>query len=139
MKEQITAPDSTGTYSLVTRDIEVSVVPLHVERSSFPERGVFAFSYTVTIKNDSKESVQLLERHWVIKSAGKQIAEVVGPGVVGVQPVLEANSSFQYSSSVVIHDTFGSMEGSYTFRTESGSFFDVLIPRFDLFYPLVIH
>ena len=139
MKSELHIPDETGTYSVVTRGIQVSVVPVHLEKNSAPERGIFAFNYTVAIRNSSQETVQLLERHWVIKSAGRQIAEIVGPGVVGVEPILESNSAFEYSSTVVIHDQYGSMEGSYTFRSETGSFFEVQIPRFDLLYPIMIH
>ncbi len=138
-REQPFTPDETGRYSLVTRDIYVSVVPTHLEKNSAPERGIFVFTYTVIIRNNSKESVQLLERHWVVKSAGRQVAEIVGPGVVGIEPFLESGAAFEYSSTVAIHDQFGSMEGSYTFRSQGGEFFEVVIPRFDLLYPLVIH
>lgn len=126
-------------YSLVTEGIKVTVHPEHIEDGSDPSDSVFAFSYTIKIENQSSEPVQLLERHWIIISAGKHFAEVVGPGVVGLQPVLQAGEAFEYSSSAVIEDPIGSMHGSYTFRTNGGRYFPVEIPKFDLFYPVVIH
>ena len=126
-------------YSQITDEIKISVVPEHVEESSDPVSSIFAFSYTITIENLSSNSVQLLERHWVIVSAGKQVAEVVGPGVVGVQPTLNSGQAFQYTSGAVINDPIGAMEGSYTFRDSGGKYFQVRIPRFELMYPVIFH
>ena len=100
---------------------------------------MFAFGYTIRIENLGSDAVQLLERHWKVMSAEVQIAEVVGPGVVGEQPVIEAGQTFEYRSGTVLNDPIGWMEGSYTFRATGGSFFQVRIPRFDLFYPMVLH
>lgn len=126
-------------YTQITDGIRVSVVSEPLIASSDPTRNVFSFVYTISIENLGQETAQLLERHWVIKSAGVQIAEVVGPGVIGQQPVLAAGEMFQYSSGAVIQDPVGSMEGSYTLRTEDGRYFEVMIPRFELAYPIVIH
>jgi ApaG protein len=127
------------TYSSITNGIRISVVPIFVDDSSDPLRSVFAFSYTVTIENLSDGIVQLLERHWIINSAGVQTAEVVGPGVVGVQPVLEAGQTFTYTSGAVIQEPIGSMHGSYTFCCEDGRYIEVEIPKFELQHQLVIH
>lgn len=93
------------------------------------------FAYTVTIENRSEQSVQLMERHWMIESADEQIGEVVGPGVIGLQPIVEPGKSFQYTSSCVIRDPIGAMKGSYVLRRGAGDFFVVQIPRFRLLYP----
>ena len=77
-------------YSEITHQIRVSVIPRVIAKESDPGSGVYAFGYTVTIENLGCDTVQLLERHWKVMSAEVQIAEVVGPGVVGEQPVLEA-------------------------------------------------
>jgi ApaG protein len=139
--ENMRTEDSSekGNYSLVTREIRISVVPSAIMEKSEPESGIYAFAYSITIENLGKERVQLLERHWVIMSAGVQIAEVVGPGVVGEQPVLASGETFQYTSGAVIQDPIGSMQGTYTFRLDSGKLFDVVIPRFDLHYPINLH
>lgn len=127
------------TYTAVTQHIKISVQPDHLEDSSDPNNNVFAFSYTIRIENLGDETVQLLERHWIITSGGAHLAEVVGPGVVGHQPVLESGQSYEYTSGAVIHDPIGAMKGSYTFRSNKGDFFEVAIPPFDLLYPVVIH
>jgi ApaG protein len=100
---------------------------------------VFAFSYTILIQNLSPHTAQLVERSWLIYSAGRKFADVVGPGVVGKTPILKSGQSFEYSSSAVIDAPVGTMEGRYTFLADDGARFDVEIPRFDLLYPVVIH
>lgn len=137
--EQDKANSSHSVYSQITKSIRISVVPDHLVENSDPKNDVYAFSYTITVENLSDKNVQLLERHWIIMSAGVQIAEVVGPGVVGNQPVLVPGESFEYTSGAVIHDPIGSMHGSYTFKSEDGKYFEVEIPRFDLSYPIMYH
>jgi ApaG protein len=117
-----------------TQSIVVSVNPAPIEEETRPDDGVFAFSYTVRIENRSEQTVQLLERHWLIESAGEQIGEVVGPGVVGLQPILEPGQHFEYTSLTVIKDPVGSMRGSYILSRQGGGFFTVKIPRFSLVY-----
>jgi len=127
------------SYSETTREIRVSVQPQPIAEESDPDGNIFAFAYHVTIENLGSQQVQLIERHWVILSADTQVAEVVGPGVVGLQPVLLPGESFRYSSSAVIHDPFGAMHGTYTFRGSGSEYFQVAIPRFDLLYPFIVH
>lgn len=126
-------------YQQTTDNIRILASASHLSQNSEPGNGIFAFSYTIKIENLGSETVQLLERHWVIYSNGVRIAEVVGPGVVGLQPVLAAGESHQYSSSAVIQDPHGSMEGTYTFKNMSGKYFEVKIPKFDLLYPVILH
>jgi ApaG protein len=126
-------------YCEITRGIRVSVMPEPLETSSDPERGVYAFAYTITVENLGEETVQLLERHWIITSAGSKTGEVAGPGVVGLQPTLAAGEAFRYTSGAVIQDPIGAMEGSYIFRGADDDLFEVVIPRFDLVYPMLLH
>ncbi len=133
------AKSEVGGYSMVSHNFKVSVAPAPMANESSPTENSYAFSYTVTIENLSDKTAQLLERHWVVLSAERQFAEVVGPGVIGEQPVLKPGESFTYSSGAVIEDPYGSMHGSYTFRAEDGEFFEVEIPRFELLFPVVIH
>jgi ApaG protein len=127
------------TYSLTTHDITVAVTPQLLEQQSDPIENVYAYAYTVKIKNLSSDTVQLVERHWIVMSGDKQIAEVVGEGVVGEQPILEPGIEFEYTSSTVVNDPVGAMYGSYTFRANGGKFITVEIPKFDLFYPIMVH
>ena len=126
-------------YSLTTDLIRVTVVPEHLEENSSPEEHIFAFRYTVRIENLGMVPAQLLERHWLISSGGNHLAEVVGPGVVGQQPTIEPGEIYEYASTAVIQDPTGDMVGCYTFRSESGRYFEVPIPKFDLDYPLLVH
>lgn len=122
-----------------TRDIRVTVMPEFLEDHSDPDRNVYAFAYTVTIENLSPATVQLISRHWIVNSGGAEYTQVKGDGVVGEQPVLEANDGFRYTSGTVIKDPVGSMQGTYTFTGSEGSQFNVTIPRFDLLYPHLLH
>jgi ApaG protein len=128
-----------GTFAEYRSLIQVSAVPSPLMQESREEEALFAFAYTIRIQNNSGDTVQLLERHWIIESAGEQIGEVTGAGVVGVQPVLQPGEEFEYTSSVVIKDPVGSMEGSYIFKNVSGGAFVVSIPRFILIYPTHFH
>jgi ApaG protein len=132
--------DSTSfPYSQVTENIRVSVQPSFLADSSTPELQVYSFSYTITIENLGLRRVQLLERQWTVYSGSRVIAEIVGAGVVGLQPIIEPGHSFQYTSGVVIQDAQGFMEGSYLFSSGEGESIKVAIPRFDLVYPLFVH
>ncbi len=126
-------------YKQITNNIRVSVLPEHLEDSSVLSEGVYAFAYTVRLENLGSEAVQLLERHWIIFSGEQRMREVVGPGVVGENPVLEPKMTYEYQSSAIIEHPYGSMQGTYTFRSQEGKFFQVTIPKFDLVYPVVFH
>jgi ApaG protein len=117
-----------------SQSIAVTVETTPIEEESRPSEKVFAFAYTIRIENRSSDTVQLMERHWIIESADEKIGEVVGPGVVGLQPILEPGQHFEYTSSTVIHDPVGAMRGTYIFNRAAGGFFSVQIPRFTLIY-----
>ncbi|MCB0329024.1 MAG: Co2+/Mg2+ efflux protein ApaG [Bdellovibrionales bacterium] len=129
----------TEHYSQETDGIRITVFPEYLEESSDPTESTYAFSYTIAIENLTSYQVKLLERHWVISSGGSHLAEVVGPGVLGEQPSIDAGEIFEYTSTTVIQDPMGRMEGSYTFRTEDGRYLEVPIPSFELHYPIVFH
>lgn len=126
-------------YSMITDDIRISVFSEHVFENSLPEDDVFAFRYTITIENMSGAPVQLLERHWLITSGDEPIAEIIGPGILGKQPVLQSGELLEYTSGAVIQDSFGFMEGTYTFKNQEGEYMEISIPKFDLLYPVIVH
>lgn len=121
-------------YSKVTHDILVTVTPEFLPEKSSPQEGVYAYSYDVTFENLGTKNVQLVNRHWVVMSGGRQIADVKGEGVIGEKPILQPSETYYYSSWTLIRDEIGSMLGSYTFVDEDGNFFDVAIPEFHLIY-----
>lgn len=126
-------------YQAITHQVRVAVRPEPILAQSSPDDKLFAFAYTIKIENLGDSTVQLMDRHWLIYSDGKRFAEVVGPGVVGVQPKLEPGEEFEYTSSAIIDEPIGAMEGTYTFEGENKGRFEVAIPKFDLHFPLVLH
>lgn len=121
-------------YVETSAEVRIKVVPELIVSETDPFENRYVFAYHIEIENLRFETIQLIERHWVIHSGGRQIGEVFGPGVIGEQPVLKPRSIYRYSSSAVIKDPVGEMFGSYTFRSDSGEFFEATIPRFDLIF-----
>jgi ApaG protein len=102
-------------------------------------KGRYVFAYTITIKNTGTLAAQLVSRHWIITDADNQVQEVKGEGVVGEQPLLRPNESFEYTSGTAIATPVGTMRGSYQMVAEDGVRFDAPIPEFTLSMPRVLH
>ena len=92
-------------YMANTRGIAVSVVPTYLEAKSSPRSSQYFWAYRVVIENQGRETVQLLNRHWMITNARGEFTEVKGPGVVGEQPVLKPGESHEYTSGVPLNTT----------------------------------
>jgi ApaG protein len=127
----------------VSQQIQVSAVTDFVEQQSDPGNNRFVFTYTITIKNHSPNACQLLSRHWIIQDANRKIEEVYGEGVIGQQPLIQPGEQYQYSSGAILETEIGTMEGRYFMIFDSGqpqdTQFEVLIPKFTLSVPRVIH
>ena len=75
--------------SQITQGVKISV-KTNFEGTYFKNFiGNFSFSYTITIENHSKDTVQLLMRHWEIYDSLNGVTIVDGEGVVGQKPVLK--------------------------------------------------
>ena len=98
----------------------------------------FVFSYTITITNNGNVPARLISRRWVSTDANNHVQEVRGQGVVGEQPLLKPNQSFEYTSGTVLTTQVGTMRGSYRMQADDGSEFDVDIPQFVLSVPRVL-
>ena len=83
---------------------------------SDPVRRHFFFSYEVTVTNQSEQPVQLLSRHWDIFDTNWEFREVEGPGVIGLQPVIQPGQSFIYESGCNFVSRVGQMKGYYVMR-----------------------
>lgn len=103
------------------------------------EDGRYVFAYTITITNTGSEPAQLISRHWIITDSDNQVQEVRGMGVVGEQPLLRPQESFEYTSGAAIATPVGTMRGSYQMRAEDGTTFEAPIPEFTLSMPRVLH
>jgi len=99
----------------------------------------FVFSYTINITNLGNSAARLISRHWIITDAYNNVQEVRGQGVVGEQPLLSPNQSFEYSSGTVLTTQVGTMRGSYQMQAEDGTMFEIEIPQFVLSVPRVLH
>jgi ApaG protein len=122
-------------YEAVTRGIRVRVEPQFLEHESEPDEGRYFWAYTIDIKNEGNETVQLRSRHWRITDASGRTEEVRGPGVVGQTPVLAPGASFRYTSGCPLATPSGIMVGTYQMTSEDGSLFNVAIPAFSLDSP----
>ena len=134
-----TSENISTPYKQTTDNITVSVEPKPQMEGSNPALYIFAFTYEIQIENNGNDNVQLVRRHWIITSGDKLADEVVGDGVVGLQPIIIPGQVFQYGSGAVIDQPMGSMEGIYIFQGSDGEEFEVIIPKFDLVFPTVYH
>ena len=123
----------------LTRGIRVRIDSRFESGRSDPEAGTWFFSYTVRIRNEGHETVQLISRHWIITDADGEVEEVRGPGVIGQQPVLAPGQSFEYTSGCPLGTSFGTMQGTYQMVSRSGEAFDVEIAPFALSLPFAIN
>jgi len=127
------------TNSATQTGIDISVKTSYLQQQSDPQKKTYAFSYTITIRNNREEPVRILSRHWIITDQHNHVEEVKGKGVVGQQPLIQPGSSFEYSSGTVIASEVGDMHGSYTMETSSGEVFEAPIPLFVLAQPHLLH
>lgn len=123
----------------VTNHVRVEVESEYAPERSQPFQHEWFFLYTVRIKNEGGEKVQLLSRHWIVTDATGHTEEYKGPGVVGEQPVLGPGESFQYTSGCPLRTSTGIMRGTYQMVSESGDTFDVQIAPFALHEPYTVH
>ncbi len=117
----------------ITKGIKISVATNYEGIHLNDQKKLFAFSYLITIENQSTDIVQLLSRKWEIHDSLFSTETVIGDGVVGQIPILEPNESYSYTSHCLLKSTVGSMRGHYNmvnFSTKKE--FKVEIPTFQL-------
>ena len=124
----------------ITRGIKISV-NTSFEGTYFKNYKIhFAFSYEVTIENFSKDSVQLISRHWEIFDSLNEIEMVDGEGVIGKKPVLKPGEIHTYSSGCLLSSPHGAMKGFFNminFTTTKN--FRVIVPAFRLSAPYALN
>ncbi len=119
--------------------IRIEVETAFLAEQSAPQDSRYAFSYTITIRNEGDQPARLKSRHWIITDANGKVQEVRGPGVVGEQPHLKPGQGFRYSSGAVLETPVGTMQGSYQMVTDEGVPFDAPIRPFRLAIPGVLN
>jgi ApaG protein len=120
-------------------EIEVSVNAQYLDEQSDPDKGLYAFAYTIGISNRGDQPVKLVSRHWIITDDNNRVEEVKGAGVIGVQPTIEPGQKFVYTSGAILPTQFGTMQGSYEMVNSDGEHFETPIPAFLLSRPLSVH
>lgn len=120
-------------FQQITKGIKISVKTVYNGTIYRGYMQHYAFSYFVSIKNDSKDTVQLLERFWAIYDSLNDTEYIEGEGVVGQTPVIKPNEEYNYRSNCFLMSSVGAMGGNYKMiNTETSQEFLVDIPTFQL-------
>jgi ApaG protein len=124
----------------ITRGIKISVQTTF-EGTYFKNQQIhFTFGYHITIENHSKDSVQLMSRHWDIYDSLHPKETVDGEGVVGKKPVLKPDETYTYSSGCLLSSTHGSMSGYFNMiNFTTTKTFKVIVPTFHLSAPFALN
>lgn len=127
-------------FTQVTKGIKVSV-RTSFEGTFFKNYKVhYAFGYTITIENLSKDTVQLTARHWDVFDALKDMETIDGEGVIGRKPVIKPGKSHTYSSGCLLASPVGAMRGHYQMvNFTNANEFEVDIPTFKFAAPFAIN
>ncbi len=124
----------------ITQGIKISVLTTF-EGTYFKNHKLhFAFTYEITIENNSKDSVQLITRHWDIFDSLNYLETVDGEGVIGKKPVLKPGEVHVYSSGCLLNSPHGAMSGYFNmvnFTTTRN--FRVVVPAFRLSAPFALN
>ncbi len=110
----------------------VRVQTRFLPEQSEPGEPMYAFAYTITVRNTGQVAAQLVARHWLIADARGHTEEVKGLGVVGQQPLLQPGEAFEYTSGCRLRTASGTMHGSYFCVAEDGARFEAPIALFVL-------
>jgi ApaG protein len=120
-------------FQQVTKGIKISIKTTFNGQVYRGHQQYHAFSYYVSIENNSKDTVKLLERFWTIFDSLNSTEYVEGEGVVAETPVLNPNEIYNYRSNCFLLSTTGAMKGNYKMiNFETSEEFLVIIPTFQL-------
>jgi ApaG protein len=128
-----------STSEAVTAGIRIEVRSEYVEERSDPLQRQWFFAYHIRITNESKRAVRLISRHWVITDAHGEEEHIQGPGVIGEQPLIQPDGSYEYTSFCPLGTSFGTMAGSYQMVDPDDDHFDVEIAPFTLCEPYAVN
>ncbi len=123
-------------YSSITKDIRISLEHKYLASESNVLKNRFIHSYSIRVDNLGNETIQLLERHWLILDSTCNMREVRGDGVVGQQPILGPGDIFDYSSWCPLTSEYGIMYGHFLMQyQESGETFKAIVPEMKFIAP----
>lgn len=115
----------------------VAVRPLPEQTDAAQQ--LYAYAYTVTIRNTGSVAAQLVGRHWRITDHRGGVQQVRGLGVVGHQPMLKPGEAFEYTSWAQIGTAQGSMQGTFFCITEDAHWFESPVAEFALVDLAALH
>jgi len=124
----------------ITKGIQISITSNYEGKRYQNDTMYCVFSYHITIKNQSSNTVQLLNRHWNIFDSLNTLEVVEGDGVIGKKPILKPKEVHTYTSFCYLYSAIGAMNGYYTmvdFNTSKK--FRVQIPTFQLTVPATVN
>ncbi|NBR15998.1 MAG: Co2+/Mg2+ efflux protein ApaG [Crocinitomicaceae bacterium] len=124
----------------ITEGISVSVETFYQPAQSNPINAEYLFVYRITIENLTEFPVKLLRRHWHILDSNGSHREVEGEGVVGQQPLIEPNETYQYISAANLKSDIGKMFGTYEMiNMYNRKKIIVSIPEFQMIAPFKLN
>ena len=120
----------------VTKGIKISITTKFEGNRYQNSKVYYAFSYSITIENQSSDTVQLLSRRWNIFDSLNDLEMIEGEGVVGKKPILKPKETYTYSSHCFLASPIGAMNGHYNMiNFTTSKKFKVGIPTFQLMLP----
>ena len=155
-----------GRSDLVTDGVRVQVESKFLPLHSRPERNMYQFVYRVTIMNERRRPIQLLNRCWTITDALGRIVETMneirspmqvfsrhwsltdalgyaderqGAHPIADTPLISPERPYAYDRFCVLNTAFGSMSGHYEMMNMKGERFQVQVGTFNLLTPEAIH
>jgi ApaG protein len=124
---------------MASPEFTCDVLARYLPEQSDPAAPIYAFAYTVTIRNTGDVPAQLIGRHWIIRDTSGAMQEVRGLGVIGHQPLLQPGEQFEYTSWTRIAAPRGEMRGTYFCMSETAEAFEVPIAAFELSMAQALH
>ena len=120
--------------------IRCTVSTRFLPEQSSAQDGVYAFAYTIEIRNTGDIAAQVVGRRWrITHGSSGLVGEVRGLGVVGQQPLLQPGERHEYTSWCRLSTPAGSMEGEYLCMTEDAEWFEAPIEPFALAIAQALH
>jgi ApaG protein len=120
-------------------DFRIAVATRYLPEQSSTADDVYAFAYTITIRNAGDAAGQIIGRHWLVTHGDGRVDEVRGLGIVGEQPLLRPGEQHEYSSWTRISTPRGHMHGVFFCITEDARWFEAPIAPFDLAVAQALH
>ena len=122
-------------FKAVTNDVEVIAWPEFDADTNELMSQTNIWNYTIRITNRNNRVMKLKHRYFRIVDENGETKEINGEGVVGKQPEILPNDSFEYQSSVNLDVDSAIMSGYYVVEFIGGGEFTIDIPAFCLDIP----